>query len=232
MEHGPAKPTQLILADLDRCICATGVIFDDFVDFAVRELPGLSKTAVRDARLRVEVSGGSFNVLEFLGRYFDSDRIEELCRKFGEIQTGDDARLFEPGAQRYLESLDTRGAPWAILTYGNELNQRTKIARLGLAEMPHIIVSDPNKRSFIELHYADSRFSLADVALIDTRGRLDREYETVELIDDKASAFGAGELPHWLTGVLVRPMGKRQLASQLGSVPAGVRTVSRLDELI
>lgn len=185
------------LIDLDRTLFDTSR-FAKLITNEVNKIhPGLGTqldTRFEEAYKNEE----TFFLLRYLRHEMGDEPFEQLVMDIVERE-GKDSLLL-PGAKERLRLADEYsldGPSWAILTFGDEIDQRMKLRIIGLQDAPLILSETPDKGFLIrQWQNEDGTFTLP----------LHREAEAVEMLtleDDKLRAFN--DIPANVYGIWVTP---------------------------
>lgn len=213
--------------DFDRCLGSTPKLYELFVKI-IEELTEVTDTQLRDARIAVEQTGGSFDILEYL---FAHNLLDDLSYPYAAQQFRAQAlkvpgSMLEPGAELFLQYLQYTKQPFGIVSYGDPRWQQLKIAASGLDHIPHMIVPHKHKGQDIAAWYDVfmSAFVIPNALSVKQL-----HVETVVLVDDKAAAFDG--LPPQTRGYWLQ-LGESLLVSQQGSIPRQVQAVRSFEQII
>ncbi len=134
------------------------------------------------------------------------------------------ALMYEEG-RALLRELAHRDMPFGIITFGDPGQQLLKLQLAGLADIPFLIADSPEKAAAMKAWQRDGGFMLPGIF----SDRLSFVKEII-LVDDKAAAFH--DMPDGIRGYLYRPSGRVVQEFQAGDVPASVKTIAHLLDVI
>lgn len=211
---------KLWAVDLDRTLIDTSKAVELLADHG-QKLGLLKPDDILAVASETELSGGSFDVLQFLrDEGLSEDEIVGICTSMSEepqeiLQYGDGVSFL----QRIAEKGDQCAA---IATHGSEQWQVAKMSAAGLS-LPYI---------FTDQYKGDTIQSWRDT---------DRNYRvglncgnivianTISLVDDKAISFTG--IPADCEGWWIRRNSSNPLPSQFGLVPPNVITINSLSQI-
>ena len=216
--HGP----ELWAIDLDRTLLNTERAFEHLVS-AATDVTAFSESELQAAKLETEATGGSFDVLGFLGRQgVGSQTVDEIREQFAQNFQQD--KMLYDDALPLLARLDHNRIPSLIITYGAFEWQYAKLQATGLDKRPHLITNHKNKGEVIDGWRRQSSYYG-----VETTSGAYLLAPTVKLIDDKADSFEG--LPADCSGHLIERPGETRLASQQGLLLPNVSLATSLWEL-
>lgn len=201
-----AKDTFFVL-DLDRTLLNTGLVFDIFQS-ALNDLGYGNGTKLHNARMQVEASGGTFDVLGYIKSLLSSQQLQEVMDLFR--NNAKEHELFNDGARELLAFLREHQARFGILTYGSERWQQEKLTASGLDDTPTVVIPSKGKGELIATWYSEATRTFTVPAKLGAG-----TYKHLVIIDDKASELSG--LPPSATGLLYRPQ-DNVLPSQAGDI--------------
>lgn len=209
--------------DFDRCLGDVEAL-SEFFNKIIVSMELVTADRLMAARRSVELSGGSFDMVQFLrdeiGEMATKRAIERFCG------TPSSESFLLPGAAELLAFLAQANLPHGIVTYGGERWQRAKIQRSGLWGVPTLVLDTPKKaETLLSWHDEESEWFVLPQEFADGRPN------EIVLIDDKAKAFDGIDEQSNIRGYFVQS-GELLLPSQEGSVPASVRPVQSLHEIV
>lgn len=212
------------ILDFDRTLADNDKLLEVFLQVA-DEYIDLPPEQIQAAAADVSKRGDSFDTAGYVrdhlaarNRLDDWDRLEHWY-----VQETKSLDMLLPGAAELLELLDRSDYRYGMLTYGNPLWQRLKLAAARLNHIPHIIMTTKEKGNLITSWRQMSEYVLPQEFGGGT-------VEQIILIDDKAASFA--DFPvHPCRGYWVLPQGG-ELPSQKGTVPSNVVRVSSLYDVI
>lgn len=220
----PGKEAAPVLyaVDLDRTLMRTDTAFG-LISHAAAD-HGVPGDVLEAEKRAVEASRGSFDVLGHISGQVGSDTLEQIKEEF--VAHADPGNLLYDGAVELFDTLERRGAPYLILTYGGQDWQALKLKAAGLFDRRHLITDEKDKGRLI------AGWKQADSGLYvpPTDDGPELAAESVVLIDDKPSSFDG--LPGDCKGILVRHNGEVLKASQNGEIPSNVVAVGGIREVI
>ncbi len=217
---------RIFILDLDRCLI-TSVLYDLFTA-VVEARPDVDVNLLRDARTKVEASGGSFDGITWLLQqemFNEEQHIQLLEEYIARAHQVDRSKLLGPGADSLLNALHRHAIPHMIMTYGGKENQIAKLRAARLDDVPYVVVDHPHKSQYIHEWWSDSKAYYE--VLINGKSVVAK---SVVLVDDKATAFdNLPEAPlargYWLQA-------QQLLPSQEGKVPANVSIIKSLSQIV
>lgn len=214
--------------DFDRCLGVVDAFFDLFVD-VVDNQNIVSSKDLRSARLKVESSGGSFDVfgyIDSLGLDFDISTIEA---EFISLARKNSDKFLEPGSRKLIDFLQKNNQYFCILTYGNAKWQTLKIISAGLGEISRLIIPNNKKGQYIsEWKNSDNNLFLLPADCFNDN--MPRKAHEIVLVDDKVSSFD--NLPSGAKGYLVKSDARPDSLSCLNKLPKTVKVITTIDEVI
>ena len=217
------------IVDLDRCLVDSAFLQKQ-LEQAYAETIGKDATVLSEIGEIVSQSGGSFDMVTALNEMVTAQELARIRTKFLEL-TADNASVYEPGAEMFLQHLHDTSVPFFIMTYGGDEWQTWKLLTAGLAEVPHIILDAKDKGVYISDRYDVSTQTYVFDGIANHG---EWRTSTVALIDDKAVSFG-GLLSPRSRGLWYWPEGRELLRSQsIGQdeLPASVQIVRSFDDII
>ena len=209
------KNTEFYVVDFDRTLADSDKLFDVFVEIADKYFK-ISREQLEKAHEDFKVRGDSFDTASYVRDHLiNEDRFDEwadLEKRY--IHESHELNFLMPGASELLEWLAANGKRYGLLTYGNPLWQRMKLAAAGFNHTRHIIMVTKEKGKLISSwQQPDGSFRIPDEL---GRGEAGR----IVMIDDKAISFhefpGAPSQGHWVLDPA------NELPSQQGQVPENV----------
>lgn len=216
----------LFVLDLDRCLI-TETVYDLFNITITKHIKSIDIDSQNEARARVEATGGSFDLSSWLLKqegFGEADYRHLLDDFIAQAHDLGQDYFLAPGAKELLVALKQNTVPHLIMTYGGQHHQLAKLRATQLDDILHMIVNNKHKAHFIR-DWWDDTTGVYSVAIKDEIVTA----RTVVLVDDKASAFddlpGSSARGYWLKA-------EHLLASQQGSIPANVRPISSLTEIL
>jgi len=218
-QRGSAPSSLVALLDLDRCLLDTNALVAAF--YATLE-PDLA-LALRGEQVNIEVTGGSFDLVEVIRQRVGDDAWQSIRRRFLAASPGQ-AYLHE-GAKKLMEQLRAWNVPFVIVTYGGEEWQRLKQKKAQLERIPMLVV-DVKEKAVIISRWMNSD-GLFDIPTIGSEASL--MARRVVLVDDKADAFVG--MPDRMYGIRVAFAGSGRPAAATEVPPPLVRTVNGFREV-
>lgn len=191
--------------DLDRTLLNTNLVFTIFQ--RVLEEMGYSN-GVEKARRELEVSGGSFDILEYMTSLLSIQQLQAVTVLFRDQARKE--QLLNEGAAEFLDFLKAHHIEFGILTYGSEKWQQEKLYVAGLNDLPALIIPDKGKGKLITHWYDENKASFKVPSIFGARS-----YAQLVMIDDKVSELI--DLPSHAIGLLYRPT-DNVLPSQRGEI--------------
>lgn len=215
------------VVDFDRCLADVDASYG-ILSNVVHNLGIISQRDLLKARTKVEAYGESFSVLQYIKNFkpdVDFSLIETEYKKQASIKRDS---LLEPGAKEFIDYLQSSGAFFCIMSFGDKDWQTLKIYAAGFMGVPIQIVDSKYKGQVITTwrNKETQHFDIPARLFTDNQARFAKE---VVLIDDKATAFES--LPPNARGYHVNNPNK-SYAFQAGVLPASVKVVKQIDDII
>lgn len=210
------------LIDLDRTLFDTSRFAKLITNEINRTQPGIGDS-LNDQFEKAYKEEITFFLLRYLREQMGDGPFESLVAMIVEREGAD--TFFLPGAKermQFANKLSDLRPAWAILTYGDAVDQFMKINILGLGEIPMLLTDTPDKGAIIaSWQNADGTFSLPDQA----GGEI---VDTITFEDDKLRAFD--NLPLGAKGLWITD--NPEAAAMLLENPGDVTPVNGLLESI
>ncbi len=216
---------EFYIVDFDRTLADTDKLNDVF--FAIVEQYAIiSRQELKKADEDVKRQGDSFDTAGYVrdklrdsGRSHDWQRLEKQY-----IHESHSLNMLLPGAAELLAYFASHDLRYGILTYGNPLWQRLKLAAAGFNHVPRIIMTNKEKGRLVRSwQQPDKTFVLPS----EFGGGV---ADVITMIDDKAVSFGdfpyAPSRGYWVLD------SAHELPSQQGSVPSNVIRLTALTEVM
>jgi FMN phosphatase YigB (HAD superfamily) len=225
MNTHDADTDTFYILDFDRTLADTDKLLEVFIQVANQYID-LSPQQVTAADASVKQTGDSFDtasyVRDYLREHDRDDAWDQLERQF--IHESRSLDMLLPGAAELLSALDTQGAQYGILTYGNPPWQHLKLTAAGFNHIPRIVITTKQKGILINSwQQTDHTFALPQ----EFGGGTAKE---IVLVDDKAVSFdgfpSVSARGYWVLDPA------HELPSQQGSVPANVARFANLSEVL
>jgi hypothetical protein len=182
---------ELYAIDLDKTVYRTDIAFGKMVRLAVAG--GLAaRRTIESARIAVEATEGSFDLLAYLGEQGVPDgELSELQTLFGDNRERDD--FLYPDARNLFTALRDTATPFFTHTKGGWATQAAKLrsCRLPagtLLDEPYVITNNTNKGEDIAA-LAAGRARYEVPVLRGTGSRETLVARTIFLLEDKPQAF-------------------------------------------
>ena len=176
--------------DLDRCLVNTEKLQLLLQQIIQREL-GILPDEMNLARREYERAGGSFDTAGYVMGVLDGKNLDgpavwhEITRIF--IRESQAQDMLQPYASELLRRLDTLGARFGIVTYGNDAWQLTKLEAASLSAIPHLVTHDVAKARLIASWQHQEGFLVP--TLLAGAGGSPLIARQLVLIDDKPVSF-------------------------------------------
>ena len=188
------------LIDLDRTLFDTSKFVKAVTDEVDRLKPGLGT----ELDLRFEEAyekEETFFLLRFLRQHYGNVWFEDLVSIVAE-KYGAESFLISGARERleFAETLSDEKPAWALLTYGDEIDQRMKMRLIGLEDAPVVFTPHPEKGEIMRSwQMPNGRFQLPEVLG-------GRTVDELVFEDDKLRAFH--DLPEHVLGIWIAAPGK------------------------
>jgi hypothetical protein len=212
--------SKLFVADLDRFLINTDAV-SNVLD-QVCEGVDIGTQDIANARLESEASGGSFDTWGYMKSFGSIALLNEVRQSF--IDACKDSPIVYEDTAPLLAFFDKNKIPNLIVTTGGDDWQEIKLEAGSLSERKHLITREKHKGKMIDSWRKRNGLYLP-IGFSDTLG-----YETVDLGEDKAVSFDG--LPDDCGGYLLRRPNERIKKSQQGEIPARIKRVGSLYEII
>jgi hypothetical protein len=212
--------SNLFVADLDRFLINTDAA-SDVLD-QVCENVDIDAQDISNARLESEESGGSFDTWGYLKSFGSAALLDEVRQSF--IDACKDSPIVYDDTAPLLAFFDENKIPNLIVTMGGDDWQKIKLEAGSLSERKHLITREKHKGKMIASWKREDGLYLP-AGFSGTLG-----YETIDLGEDKAVSFDG--LPDDCGGYLLRRPKERVKKSQQGEIPARIKRVGSLYEII
>jgi hypothetical protein len=162
-EQEPRTVESFVVLDLDRTLLNS----DKVVQLMCDALPrfGVSDQDAREDLAMIQAATGqSLSAFEFLGGRYGAELIHHLAADL--LQQAENGQLDEydllygDSSTELLDELDVQEIPFAVLTYGESLNQQFKLALYRIlarrAALPAVVTDEPRKGAWIHEHWLDA----------------------------------------------------------------------------
>ncbi len=213
-----AKPNLFQLIDLDRTLFNTALLVKHITEAVDDFEPGLGNELEQKFEAAYQ-NEQTFFVMRYLRQRFGDAWFESLVDSIV-TKHGREAYLM-PWFHERLERaalLSSARPAWGILTFGDEIDQKMKLAIAGIAEARLYIADTPDKGVLIaSWQQADGKYLLPK-ELTDTRAEL------LSFEDDKLRAFKG--LPNDVIGSWLTPTSNAVAAQSLKEIGAGMRVAA------
>lgn len=182
-----AAPDTFYVIDFDRCLGNIDASFELLKD-VVHDLSIMDRNIFQSARDKSESQGLSFSAFEFLAKNVDDidlDLIEKHYIKRAKVVT---YNLLEPGADQFIDFLNTNNHNFCIMSYGEKRWQMLKISAAGFHNVPAVIVDERRKSRNIASWFDSENdyFVVPDFCRTNNKTLV---ASRIVLIDDKPDAF-------------------------------------------
>lgn len=213
--------------DFDRCLGdyeANVSLIREVVD----EISNMSGQDFQFAHDSIKANGVSFRILDYLKENDPDTDLDIIQSTYIERAHRSPGSLLEPGAIEFMNFMRASNHHFCIMSYGDKRWQTTKITAAGLGDVVKLIVENEHKGRHIAEWFDEQsgHFIIPKECFNDGISKKARE---VVLIDDKLKAFN--DLPVAARGYLLQDLSRIYISPQ-GKVPAHVKRVTRLDEII
>jgi hypothetical protein len=191
-EYMPRSVETFAVLDLDRTLLESGVL----VDLMCMQLlnHGVSIEQVqKDIDFVRRNNGQSFSMLDFLEAQYGQEKYMSIMQEIEEqVKNGElTSELLCEGTQELLAALDAHDVPYAVLTYGERLNQEFKVTLLrhmvnrGTKQIHATVTSESKKATWIAgIEWkADGKEGFAVPAFVYPQADLHAKH--IVVIDDK-----------------------------------------------
>lgn len=213
--------------DFDRCLGNTNQLYRLLLTI-LDERNLTSGKDLDDMRLKVEASGGSFDVMTYLHEKLDAKQLYDLTQAYLAFHSPHPDVFLNQGARHLLDWLDKTKSDFGILTYGGTVWQTLKIKQAGLGQVPHFVLDHPKKSQLLTSWYDEQTGSYHLPAAF----HMGRQYQSVVVVDDKAQAFAGLDATPNTRGYWICDVDKTVSEDERNSIPECVRQVRSLDEII
>ena len=230
-DHGVEE--LFVVLDLDRTLLATDHLTTLMCDYLVRA-GGVTEADAHDALAVIRASHGqSFSTLAYMAQRFGSDpvdrMVDQLQKDAYDGRLSDGRLLYEGASVRLLDALDAQGVPFAVLTYGERINQEFKLSLYrnltarNKATRPAVVSNQPRKGDWIHAHWYDRANGHMTIPGEFTGARTMRVRRVI-IIDDKLANLESPD--GMVAGIhidnsLEPAAGRWSLAALLGQIEEG-----------
>jgi hypothetical protein len=216
------------VVDFDRCLGNIEGSFNILKE-VVHDLGIVDRQIFKSMRLDFESNGLTFSALEQITKHYPSVNLGDIEKLYLERSKLESDKLLEPGAIDFIDFLKVSKSNFCIMSFGDKQWQTIKILGSGIGSVPTVIVDKSKKSDYIRKwqNKNDGKFQIPKQLFKDNIAKKANE---VVLIDDKISAFL--DLPTGARGYYVSGSSSRYINKQPDRLPASVRQVSHIDEII